>query len=104
MNHVDLMKMKSEFSDVFEFSFFVMYLDLRYGCLLEEFRGRFDAAKKEIIKLCSKYDVDSPDNTESVTEDHLSDIEEDISEADRLRKRRRLSGDTYHLQSRKRNK
>ena len=73
------------------------FLDPRYqGCLLEEFKGRFKAAKVEIMKICSKYDVaTTPSNNDTAGNDNdeSDDNDDDISEADRVRKRRRLSGD-----------
>ena len=58
--------------------------------LLEKFQGRFEAAKAEILNLCSKYDVDIQTDSDMATVgENLSDDEDDdISEAERLRKRR----------------
>ena len=74
-------------------------LDPRYqGVILEEFPGRYEAAKKEVIKLCSKYDhVITHSNTAGVvtgdTDVNIEDDDDELSEAEKLRKRRRISGD-----------
>ena len=74
-------------------------LDPRYqGVILEEFSGRYEAAKKEVIKLCSKYDpvitqTDASGDATSNANTNNDDDDDDLSEAEKLRKRRRISGD-----------
>ena len=68
---------------------------LRYkGVILEEYPGRLDAVRGEIIRICSQNVQPAPDPAAAAVVPSQSDgTDTNLSGAERLLKRRRLSGD-----------
>ena len=76
------------------------------GCVLEVFDGAYEAARENLLQLLRKYDKDTPLTSR---QEDLPDIytvndeeEENLTAVERLKKRRKLSGDQAETQPRPR--
>ena len=75
------------------------------GCVLEVYHGAYETARESLLKICQKFDKTPPqDPGTDVPDQDAGQEEEDIglSAVEKLRKRRRISGDQGETRPRNR--
>jgi len=75
------------------------------GCVLEVYGGAYETARKTLLNLCRKFDkTPRPDpSTDNADQDPVPEPEEEdanLSAVEKLRKRRRISGEEGEIQAR----
>ena len=75
------------------------------GCVLEVYRGAYETAREKLLNLCQKYDKTPPQEpgTDVAAQDAEPEEEDiNLSAVEKLRKRRRISGDQGEIRPRSR--
>jgi len=70
------------------------------GCVLEVYGGAYETARKTLLSLCQKFDKTSPPDPGTAQDTEPEGDDTNLSAVEKLRKRRRISGDQGEIRPR----